>query len=599
MKVLRNRNEIDEKYKWRLEDIYENEEMWEEDFQKVKELLAEIAGFKGKINTAENLHSVLMLNDRIGMSLGKIFSYARMRRDENNTNARYQSLTDRAMMLSIEAMSATSFIAPEILSIDEHKLKAMIDEKEELKIYGQYLENLMRFKPHVLSPEEEKILAETEILGESISDIFSMLNDADLRFPVVKDEDGSEVELTHGNFISFMQSKDRSVRKAAFNGMYDTYKKYINTFASTMSGNVKKDIFYTNTRKFNSSLEASLFDDNVDVSVYNNLIDTIHKRLNVLHRYVGIKKRFLGLDAMHMYDLYVPLIQEYDKYFTYEEAVDLVLTGLNPLGDEYINLLKKGFSSRWIDVYENRGKTSGAYSWGAYGVHPYVLLNFQGRLNDVFTIAHEMGHSLHTYYSNEAQPYVYAGYKIILAEVASTCNEAVLMDYLLKNSTDRMEKLYLLNHFLEEFRTTVFRQVMFAEFEKITHEMAEKGEALTAEALSQKYYELNKLYYGDDMVVDEEISCEWARIPHFYRSFYVYKYATGFSAAIAISRMIMNEGKAAVDRYKKFLKSGSSDYPLNILKKAGVDLSVAKPIDDALDVFEKMLDEFEKALFEI
>ena len=502
-------------------------------------------------------------------------------------------------MLSIEAMSATSFIAPEILSIDEHKLKAMIDEKEELKIYGQYLENLMRFKPHVLSPEEEKILAETEILGESISDIFSMLNDADLSFPVVKDEDGSEVELTHGNFISFMQSKDRSVRKAAFNGMYDTYKKYINTFASTMSGNVKKDIFYTNTRKFNSSLEASLFDDNVDVSVYNNLIDTIHKRLNVLHRYVGIKKRFLGLDAMHMYDLYVPLIQEYDKYFTYEEAVDLVLTGLNPLGDEYINLLKKGFSSRWIDVYENRGKTSGAYSWGAYGVHPYVLLNFQGRLNDVFTIAHEMGHSLHTYYSNEAQPYVYAGYKIILAEVASTCNEAVLMDYLLKNSTDRMEKLYLLNHFLEEFRTTVFRQVMFAEFEKITHEMAEKGEALTAEALSQKYYELNKLYYGDDMVVDEEISCEWARIPHFYRSFYVYKYATGFSAAIAISRMIMNEGKAAVDRYKKFLKSGSSDYPLNILKKAGVDLSVAKPIDDALDVFEKMLDEFEKALFEI
>ena len=598
MKVLRNRNEIDEKYKWRLEDIYENEEMWEEDFQKVKELLAEIAGFKGKINTAENLHSVLMLNDRIGMSLGKIFSYARMRRDENNTNARYQSLTDRAMMLSIEAMSATSFIAPEILSIDEHKLKAMIDEKEELKIYGQYLENLMRFKPHVLSPEEEKILAETEILGESISDIFSMLNDADLRFPVVKDEDGSEVELTHGNFISFMQSKDRSVRKAAFNGMYDTYKKYINTLP-TMSGNVKKDIFYTNTRKFNSSLEASLFDDNVDVSVYNNLIDTIHKRLNVLHRYVGIKKRFLGLDEMHMYDLYVPLIQEYDKYFTYEEAVDLVLTGLNPLGDEYINLLKKGFSSRWIDVYENRGKTSGAYSWGAYGVHPYVLLNFQGRLNDVFTIAHEMGHSLHTYYSNEAQPYVYAGYKIILAEVASTCNEAVLMDYLLKNSTDRMEKLYLLNHFLEEFRTTVFRQVMFAEFEKITHEMAEKGEALTAEALSQKYYELNKLYYGDDMVVDEEISCEWARIPHFYRSFYVYKYATGFSAAIAISRMIMNEGKAAVDRYKKFLKSGSSDYPLNILKKAGVDLSVAKPIDDALDVFEKMLDEFEKALFEI
>jgi oligoendopeptidase F len=557
-------------------------------------MLAEVAGFKGRINTAENLYKILDLNDRIGISLGKIFSYARMRRDEDNTNARYQGLTDRAMMLSIEAMSATSFIAPEILSIDEQKLRAMICEKEELKIYRQYLENLLRFKPHVLSPEEEKILAETEILGESISDIYTMLNDADLRFPVIKDEEGNEVELTHGNYISFMQSKDRSVRKVAFDGMYDTYKKYINTFASTMSGNVKKDIFYANTRKYNSSLEASLFDDNVDVSVYNNLIETVHGRLGALHRYVAVKKRLLGLDEMHMYDLYVPLIKEYDKQFKYEEAIDLVLEGLKPLGDEYVNLLKQGFSSRWIDVYENRGKTSGAYSWGAYGVHPYVLLNFQGKLNDVFTIAHEMGHSLHTYYSNAAQPYVYSGYKIILAEVASTCNEAILMDYLLKNSVDKKERLYLLNHFLEEFRTTVFRQVMFAEFEKIIHEMAEGGEALTAEVLNQKYYELNRLYYGNEMVIDEGISYEWARIPHFYRSFYVYKYATGFSSAIAISQMIMNEGQTAVERYKEFLKSGSSDYPLNILRKAGVDLTVPKPIDDALDVFEKLLDEFEK-----
>ncbi|NLX70894.1 MAG: oligoendopeptidase F [Clostridiales bacterium] len=594
MKTLKNRSEIDDKYKWKLEDIYENEELWEEDFKKTKELLAEIAGFKGKINTSGNLLKVLKLDDQIGMILSKIFSYARMRRDEDNANARYQSLTDRAMRLSIEAMSATSFIAPEILSIDEQKIRAMIDENEELKIYKQYLENLIRYKPHVLSPEEEKILAEAEILGESISDIFTMLNDADLTFPVIEDEEGNKVELTHGNFIRFMQSKDRRVRKAAFDGMYDTYKKYINTFASTISGNIKKDAFYASTRRYNSSLEASLFDDNVDVSVYNNLIDTVHKRLDALHRYVSVKKRLLGLDEMHMYDLYVPLIQEYDRRFTYEEAVDLVLEGLKPLGDEYINLLKKGFSSRWIDVYENRGKTSGAYSWGAYGVHPYVLLNFQGTINDVFTIAHEMGHSLHTYYSNAEQPYVYASYKIILAEVASTCNEAILMDYLLKNSTDRKEKLYLLNHFLEEFRTTVLRQVMFAEFEKIAHEMAERGEALTAQSLGQKYYELNKLYYGNEMVVDEDISYEWARIPHFYRSFYVYKYATGFSAAIAISQMIMNEGRAAVERYKEFLKSGSSDYPLNILKKAGVDLSVPKPIDDALNVFEKLLEEFER-----
>ncbi|WP_420840560.1 oligoendopeptidase F [Caldicoprobacter algeriensis] len=592
--TLRSRSEIDEKYKWRLEDIYENEELWEEDYKSTKQLLEEITGFEGKINTAENLLKVLKLNDQIGMKMEKIFAYARMRRDEDNANPRYQALTDRAMRLSIEASSATSFIAPEILSIDEAKLRAMIEELEELKVYRQYLDNLLRYKPHVLSPEEEKILAETQTMAQSISNIYTMLNNADLRFPSIKDEQGNEVELTHGNFISFMQSGNRDVRRSAFNAMCDTYKKYINTFAATMAGNVKKDAFYASIRKYNSSLEASLFDDNVDVSVYDNLIDTVHKRLGALHRYVGIKKRLLGLDEMHMYDLYVPLIQGYDRRFTYEEAVDLVLEGLKPLGDEYINLLKEGFSSRWIDVYENIGKTSGAYSWGAYGVHPYVLLNFQGNLNDVFTIAHEMGHALHTYYSNSAQPYVYSDYRIILAEVASTCNEAILIDYLLKNTSDEKEKLYLLNHFLEEFRTTVFRQVMFAEFEKIIHEMAERGEALTAEALSKRYYELNKLYYGDEIVVDEGISYEWARIPHFYRNFYVYKYATGFSAAIAISQMIMNEGKAAVERYKEFLKSGSSDYPLNILKKAGVDLTVPKPIDDALDVFEKLVDEFEK-----
>ncbi|MBM7581220.1 oligoendopeptidase F [Caldicoprobacter guelmensis] len=594
MGTLKNRSEIDEKYKWRLEDIYESEELWEQDYQSTKQLLEEIAGFKGRINTAENLLKVLKLNDQIGMKLEKIFAYARMRRDEDNANPRYQALTDRAMRLSIEASSATSFIAPEILSIDETKLRAMIEELEGLKVYRQYLDNLLRYKPHVLSPEEEKILAETQIMAQSISDIYTMLNNADLRFPFIRDERGNEVELTHGNFISFMQSANRDVRKAAFSAMYDTYKKYINTFAATMAGSVKKDVFYARIRKYNSSLEASLFDDNVDVSVYDNLIDTVHKRLGALHRYVGIKKRLLGLDEMHMYDLYVPLIQEYDRKFTYEEAVDLVLEGLKPLGDEYLSLLKEGFSSRWIDVYENRGKTSGAYSWGAYGVHPYVLLNFQGNLNDVFTIAHEMGHALHTYYSNSTQPYVYADYRIILAEVASTCNEAILIDYLLKNTSDEKEKLYLLNHFLEEFRTTVFRQVMFAEFEKIIHEMAERGEALTADTLSKKYYELNRLYYGDEMVVDEGISYEWARIPHFYRSFYVYKYATGFSAAIAISQMVMNEGRAAVERYKEFLKSGSSDYPLNILKKAGVDLTVPKPIDDALDVFERLLDEFER-----
>jgi oligoendopeptidase F len=591
---LKERSEIDERYKWRLEDIYENEELWEEDYKKVKDLLKEIVKFKGKIKTSKDLLEVLKLNDQIGMIASKIFAYARMRRDEDNTNSKYQALSDKAMRLNIEVLSATSFIVPEILSIETEKLRNMIEELEELKIYKQYIEDLIRYKPHVLSPEEEKILAEAETLAESVSTIYSMLNHADLRFPTIKDENGNEVELTHGNFISFMQSKDRNVRKAAFEALYDTYKRFINTFASTLAGSVKKDIFYAKARKYNSSLEASLFEDNVNIEVYNNLIETVHKRLDVLHRYVRLKKRVLKLDELHMYDLYVPLIKEYDKEFTYEEAVEIVLEGLKPLGEEYIDLLKRGFESRWVDVYESRGKTSGAYSWGAYGTHPYVLLNFQGKLNDVFTIAHEMGHSLHTYYSNATQPYVYAGYKIFVAEVASTCNEALLMDYLLKNSKDEKERLYVLNHFLEEFRGTVFRQVMFAEFEKLIHEMAERGEPLTAEVLSKKYYELNKLYYGDDIVVDEGISYEWARIPHFYRNFYVYKYATGFSAAIAISQMILNEGKKAVERYKEFLKSGSSDYPLNLLKKAGVDLTTPKPVDDALDVFEKLLDEFEK-----
>ncbi|TCO63866.1 oligoendopeptidase F [Caldanaerobacter subterraneus] len=591
---LRERSEIDERYKWRLEDIYENEELWEEDYRKVKELLKEIVKFKGKIKTSKDLLEVLKLNDQIGMTASKIFAYARMRRDEDNTNSKYQALSDKAMRLNIEVMSATSFIVPEILSIETENLRNMIEELEELKIYKQYIEDLIRYKPHVLSPEEEKILAEAETLAESVSTIYSMLNHADLRFPTIKDENGNEVELTHGNFISFMQSKDRNVRKAAFEALYDTYKKFINTFASTLAGSVKKDIFYAKARRYNSSLEASLFEDNVSVEVYNNLIETVHSRLDVLHRYVRLKKKLLKLDELHMYDLYVPLMQEYDKEFTYEEAIELVLEGLKPLGEEYIDLLKKGFESRWVDVYENRGKTSGAYSWGAYGTHPYVLLNFQGKLNDVFTIAHEMGHSLHTYYSNVTQPYVYAGYKIFVAEVASTCNEAILMDYLLKNSKDEKERLYVLNHFLEEFRGTVFRQVMFAEFEKLIHEMAERGEPLTAEVLNEKYYELNKLYYGDDIVVDEKISYEWARIPHFYRNFYVYKYATGFSAAIAISQMILNEGEKAVERYKEFLKSGSSDYPLNLLKRAGVDLTTPKPVNDALDVFEKLLDEFEK-----
>lgn len=596
MAGLRSRSEIDDRYKWKLEDIYENEDLWDNDYNRVKKLLNEILTFKGKIKNSKNLLSVLKLQDEIGQLSSKLFVYARMRRDEDNTNTMYQALADKAMRLNVEVSSVTSFIVPEILSIETDELKGIINESQELKIYEHYIDELIRYKPHILSENEERILAESGVIAESSGNIFRMLNNADMVFPVIKDENGEDVELTHGNYIKFMESRRREIRIAAFNAMYDTYKKFINTFSATTAANVKKDIFYSRIRKHNSSLEASLFDDNVPVNVYNSLIDTIHKRIDLLHRYVRLRKKLLDLDELHMYDLYVPMIKEYDKKYEYEEALNIILDGLKPLGDEYIDLLRKGFSSRWIDVYENRGKTSGAYSWGTYGTHPYVLLNYQGNLNDVFTIAHEMGHSLHTYYSNANQPYIYSEYKIFVAEVASTCNEALLINYMLEKSNDVNEKLYLLNHYLEQFKGTVYRQVMFAEFEKYTHEMAEKGESITPEILCRKYHELNEFYYGKDIVIDEGIDYEWARIPHFYTSFYVYKYATGFSAAIALSQMILKEGEPAVLRYKEFLKSGNSDYPLNILKKAGVDLTTPQPILDALDVFEKLLIELEQII---
>ncbi|QSZ27977.1 oligoendopeptidase F [Aceticella autotrophica] len=596
VKRLPDRKEIDDRYKWKLEDIYENEELWENDFNRVKVILNEILKYKGKINNDKSLLEVLKLNDDVSILTNKLIAYAKMRKDEDNSNGKYQALADRAMTLNIQVLSATSFIIPEVLSIDETAIKDYLDRNTELGVYKHFLDDILRYKPHVLSDKEERLLAETGIIAQAPGNIFKMLNNADIKFPIIKDDDGNDVELTHGNFIKFMESRNRDVRYNAFNGMYNTYKNFINTYSSMTDSNVKKDIFYSKMRNHKSSLEASLFDDNVPVEVYNNLINTVHDKIDLLHRYVKLRKKFLKLEELHMYDLYVPLIKEYDKHYKYEEAVNIVLEGLKPLGNDYVDILKSGFDSKWIDVFENRGKTSGAYSWGAYGVHPYVLLNYQGNLNDVFTIAHEMGHSLHTHYSMSCQPFVYSEYKIFVAEVASTCNEALLMNYLLEKAKEKNERLYLLNHYLEEFKGTIFRQVMFAEFEKFTHETDEKGESLTPELLCKKYHELNKFYYGNDIVVDEGINYEWARIPHFYMGFYVYKYATGFSSATALSQMILKEGKPAVDRYKEFLKEGSSDYPLNLLKKAGVDLTSPKPVLDALDVFEKLLQEMEKEI---
>jgi oligoendopeptidase F len=591
---LPKREEIDPKYKWKLEDIYADNDQWERDFNKVKQLSGEIVKFKGTLShSAKQLFLCLKFAEKLQSLNDKVFVYARMRRDEDNTNPVYQDLTSRAMSLNTEVYAAVSFIIPEIISMPEEKLRGFLENHKELKIYTQYIDDILRQKQHILSEREEEILALSAEIANAPSDIFTMINNADIKFPSIKDETGTEVEVTKGRYIKFLESRDRRVRKDAFHALYSSYKRQKNTIASTLSSSVKKDKFYATVRRYNSSIEASLDADNIPVKVYDNLINTVGKNLSLLHRYLELRKKALKLDELHMYDLYVPIVEESRKDIPYREALALVEKGLEPLGKEYLGYLRNAFESGWIDVYENQGKTSGAYSWGTYLTHPYVLLNYQGTIKDVFTIAHEMGHAMHSFYTNKAQPYIYSDYRIFVAEVASTVNESLLMNYLLENTNDKNEKAYLLNHYLEEFRGTLFRQVMFAEFEKIIHSSVERGEALTTQTLNKIYRGLNEKYFGSGTVIDEDIEMEWARIPHFYSSFYVYKYATGFSAAISLSQQILNEGKQAVERYMEFLSGGSSDYPLELLKKAGVDLSKPQPVQDALDVFGQVLSEME------
>jgi len=594
---LPKREEIDAQYKWKLEDIYPDNESWEKDFKKTKELLPSFVSYKGRLSeNSAVLLEALKLSEEISMLTEKLYVYARMRRDEDNTNTLYQALTDRASSLSVEVSGAMSFFIPEIISIPENIINKYINEDSNFAIYKHYFDEIFRQKKHILSDKEESILALSGEISSAAKDIFGMINNADIKFPVIQSENGEEIELTKGNFIKLMQSSNRQVRREAFLALYGTYAKQKNTLASTLNANVKKNIFYTKVRNYSSALERALDADNISTSVYDTLIDTVNQHLHLLHRYVSLRKKALKLEELHMYDLYNPLVNEMNKHIYYKDSLKIVEEALKPLGTQYIGALREGFESGWIDVYENEGKTSGAYSWGCYSTHPYVLLNYQGTMNDTFTLAHEMGHALHSYFTNKTQPYVYSQYKIFVAEVASTVNESLLMQHLLKTTSDRNEKAYLLNHYLDEFRGTVFRQVMFAEFEKIIHQKVENGEALTAQLLCDIYYDLNVKYYGNNMVIDKEIAMEWSRIPHFYTSFYVYKYATGFSAAIALSRHILEEGQPAVNRYMQFLKSGDSDYPIELLKKAGVDLSSPQPVMDALKVFEETLDEFERML---
>jgi oligoendopeptidase F len=597
VKSLPSRSEIPVEDTWRLEDIFPTDEAWEQEFQEVKKMIPNILNYQGKLGeSADVLYDALQYQDELSMRLGKLYTYAHMRYDQDTTNSFYQGLNDRASNLYSEAASAMSFIVPEILSIDENKLKTFLEEKEELRLYEHALDEINRQRPHVLSAKEEALLAQAAEVMASPSNTFGMLNNADLTFPTIIDENGDEVEVTHGRYIRFLESEDRRVRHDAFKAVYETYGKYKNTFASTLNGAIKKDNFFARVRNYKSAREAALSSNNIPESVYDNLVDTIHKNLHLLHRYVRLRKKVLGVDELHMYDLYTPLVQNVNMKVTYEEAKEYLLKGLAPLGEDYLNVIKEGFENRWVDVHENKGKRSGAYSSGSYGTNPYILMNWQDNINNLFTLAHEFGHSVHSYYTRKTQPYVYGNYSIFVAEVASTCNEALLNDYLLKTIDDEKKRLYLLNHYLEGFRGTVFRQTMFAEFEHTIHLKAQEGEALTADLLTSIYYDLNKKYFGDDIVIDEEIGLEWARIPHFYYNYYVYQYATGFSAATALSKQILEEGEPAVKRYIEFLKAGSSDYPIEVLKKAGVDMMTAKPIEEACKVFAQKLEEMEQLL---
>ncbi|KJS03320.1 MAG: oligopeptidase PepB [Peptococcaceae bacterium BRH_c4a] len=594
---LPSRDDLPAENKWRLEDIYTGLEQWEQDFSQIQEMIDTIGSYRGRLGeSADTLLKALRLQDNIQEITERIYTYARMRRDEDNTNNAYQALTDRAEGLSTRIHAAQSFIVPEILEIPQEALEGFLQEKQDLSLYNFALSELTRQKPHTLSPAEESIIARAGDVTTAPASIFRMINNADITFPPIRGDAGKEVEVTHGRYGQLMESKDRRVRQEAFSSLYSSYGKLKNTLAATLNSSVKKDIFYSKVRNHPSALEASLFADNIPPEVYQNLIGTVRQNLGSMHRYMALRKKLLGLDEMHMYDLYVPVVREVKWEITYPEAVAMVSRGLAPLGGDYGETAARGFASGWVDVYENRGKTSGAYSWGPYGVHPYILMNYQDNLNNVFTLAHETGHAMHSYYSYQEQPYVYAHYKIFTAEVASTVNESLLMAHLLKTVTDRDKKVYLINHYLEQFRGTVFRQTMFAEFEKMIHERVEAGEALTPQYLCNAYHQLNADYHGPEMVVDPEIHLEWSRIPHFYSAFYVYKYATGFSAATALTRRILEDGHPAVSRYLDFLKKGDSDYPLNLLQTAGVDMTTPTPIQEALDLFKSLLDQLEKSL---
>ncbi len=592
------RQEQDVNNCWAIEDLCETDAAWEEDYQRLEEELKDFSAYEGEIGRdAGKLLEFLKKQDQVGVVFERIYVYANQRYHEDTGNQTYQELSARASRLGMLFEQAVSFVEPELMQVEETQWDFFYASEPGLSVYRRKIQEYLRMKPHILSGEMEALLASTGEMAEAPSKIYSMFQNADLKLGKVM-ADGREIVITQGNFVRLLEHKDRTVRKNVFQTVYQKYEEFQNTLAAIYSGNLAQEIFRQRARRYDSCLAMALDGGNIPTEVYTNLIQAVHEGLPAMYQYVDLRKQVLGVDQLHMYDVYVPLAGQSDRRIPFEEAKEIVKAGLQVLGDDYVALLEEGFANRWIDVYENTGKRGGAYSWGAYGIHPYVLMNYQDNLNHVFTLAHEMGHALHSYYSNHGQPYAYAAYRIFVAEVASTCNEALLIHYLLEKAADREEKIYLLNYFLDQFKGTIYRQTMFAEFEWKVHTCAERGEAMTARTLSDIYYQLNQEYFGEQMVSDPEIAMEWARIPHFYEPFYVYQYATGFSAAIAISRKILAKEPGIVEAYKKFLSGGSSMDCIDLLKLCGVDMTSRTPVEEALQVFGEHVEKLRTLLLE-
>ena len=596
MKRVPQRSEVSEDNKWRINDIYPSDEDWEKDLVRAGEFAEKIPGYKGKLcSSAEKLLEYLKLDDDMTLVFDSLINYAQRKGDEDTRVAKYQEMCGRLEMLYVRIAGASAYVTPELLSISDETIDSFYKKCPELELYRRALDRIRRRREHILSENEERIIALAGEMMGTPENIFSMFNDADLKFPDAVDKDGQPRQVTHESYIPLVQSEDRVLRKSAFEALYHTYESYKNTTAATLAAQVKTLVFRARARKYNSTLEAALDSTEVDQSVYRSLIEAVHDNFHLMHRYVRIRKKALGLDELHAYDLYVPIVAGVEDNVPFEQAKREVYESLSPMGEEYRAIYKEGMENGWIDVCENEGKRSGAYSAGAK-VHPFVLLNYKNTLNWEFTLAHEMGHAIHSYLSNKNQPTVYSDYVIFVAEVASTCNESLLMQHLLKNTTDKKRRAFLINYFLEQFRTTLFRQTMFAEFELMINEKVERGESLTAENLCEMYHKLNADYYGDDLIVDKELDLEWARIPHFYYDYYVYQYATGFSAAIALSQRILNEGESAVKDYIGFLSGGCSADPITLLKGAGVDMTGKKAVEDAMKLFSTLLDEMEEVI---